>query len=169
MMARWQGARAPTNPETKALEDLVESEITDNSQWHAFLREIEAKFPDDWVADGRPPGVGIPSYQLVVAYELPNSSRIHHLVFRLSFLAPFYDFYESERDTKTRDVVRYLRPTSASRARARAIGALITRRFGLVELDPEIGKTPVLGIAMGNLFPGKVTLADALFESSRRW
>lgn len=162
--------RLPHAPETKTLEDLVRRALDDNRAWNALLAEVREMFPDLWRYDGTPLGLDVPSRQLVLAYEYPpGSSRSRYLVFRLSFLAPIFDFYESEQDPETRIITRYLMPTPESSEIAQAIVAMITRRFGYTWLDPEIGATPVPGIAVGNLSPGRVTLADALFDGSRSW
>lgn len=161
--------RAPLSPELRKLYDLVAETLSDNRAWHALLADVKARYPEYWLADGRPPGVDIPSYQLVLAYEQPDSKHSHYLSFRISLLAPVFDFYETERGPDSRLIARYLRPTPASANIARAVADVIEQRLHYTWLDPDVGATPLPGLWVDDHDPGDATLADALFEGARRW
>ena len=161
--------RAPLSPELQELYDMVAKQLTDNHQWHALLADVQAQYPDYWLADGRPPVVDIPSYQLVLAYQPPGSIHSRYLSFRLSMLAPVFDFYETERASDHRIIARHPQPTPESAAVAEAIAAAIARHFGYNWLSPEVGATPLPGLWVDGHDPGDATLTDALFEGARRW
>lgn len=162
--------RIPFATETLLREDLAAEKLARNRAWHGLLAEVKAVFPDYWVADARAPGVEIPSYQLIVGYEHPpGSGRGRHLVFRLSFLAPVYDFYESDQDSDTRNIERWLIPTPESRRIADKVFEIIPQHFAYTRLDPEVGATPMPDLVVGTLAPGQATLASTLFQASRTW
>lgn len=162
--------RIPFAPETLAREDLTADKITDNRVWHEFLADVKAALPHHWVADARAPGVDIPSYQLIVGYEPTlGSGRVRHLVFRLSFLAPVYDFYESDQDPVTRKITRWLIPTPESSGIFEKVSEIIPRHFEHTLLDPRVGAIIMPGIGIDLLSPGEVTLASMLFQEKRNW
>lgn len=92
------------------------------------------------------------------------------LIFRLSHLAPVYDYHETEHTTKNQAAIAmHLAPTTEAGPVVSLIERQIARHFGYHRIAPEAGKTPIIEVGVGSLRPGEATLADALFDASRRF
>lgn len=92
------------------------------------------------------------------------------MVFRLSFLAPVYDYYESDHRADERRTGTWLTPSPAAHQVVRIMERKIAEHFpGYVKLDPAIGETRLSDIGLPVTLPGEGTLQQALFAESRNW
>lgn len=156
-------------PETRRLKDLVEKRARDADVWHRFLRHVERVLPEGvLVRDGRPPFGVIPSYQLVVQAAHPRGSVA--VVFRFSYLAPVYDYYENIRDQRNLLIETRLASSAETAPIADQVRRMIAEHYiDYRELPIALGTTLMPNIGTGTLPPGEATLADVLFEDSRSW
>ncbi len=163
-------ARYDDTNEHAALTRIVTRALDHDDRWRAFVRDLRAALPGYFVENAAPPWDSIPSYQVVIGYEHPpGSDRSKHLIFRLSHLAPVFDYHESDRDSDDQRVGFHQAPTSEAAPIARLVSHLIVKHFDHRYLDPRIGATPVPDTQFGWLLPGEVTLADMLFGESPTW
>lgn len=158
------------SPELLALRRLCAHALEHDEKWRAFTGEVRGALPDVFIQDAIPRWDTVPSYQVVIGYgHPPGSGRSKYLVFRLSHLAPVYDYYEADRD-EAMALVRSHRVASPEAQRiATLVADKIVQHFGYAFLDPDVGRTPVPDIYVGTLFPGEVTLAEALFDEIPSW
>lgn len=156
--------------EHAALKRVVARALDHDDDWQAFLRDLRAALPGYFVENAAPPWDTIPSYQVVIGYEHPpGSDRSKHLVFRLSHLAPVFDYHEIDRDSDDQRVGLRQTPTSEVAPIVRLVSHLIVKYFDHRHLDPRIGAMPVPDTQFGSLLPGEATLADMLFGESPTW
>ena len=162
-------ARYENSPERGRLKALVKDRVRDDGDWQRFLRDVERNMPEDvLVRDGRPPFGVIPSYQLVIQATRPRG--LVALVWRFSYLAPVYDYYESTRDQNNLLVETRLAPSAETASLVNQVRGLIGKHYGdYRELPISVSTTLMPDMGTGNLSPGEATLADALFEDSRSW
>ena len=157
-------------PEFLALRRVCARALEHDDQWRALLHQLRALFPDHFIQDAVPPWDTIPSYQVVIGYDYPpGSDRSKYLVFRLSHFAPVFDYHEIDRDADEQRISVHQRPTLQAAPVARKIAREIVKHFEHRWLAPDVGKTPVPDLYVATLFPGEVTLADALFGESPTW
>lgn len=187
----WEPGRESVNdyferfysaPETERLQLLIRQRMErDRDIWRIFLREMQqalrqASRHDIAVRDGNPPMFCIPSFQVILHDEHARGEVT--LVFRLSMLAPFYDSYERIRDSVNHTVETSLSPTGETAALAEIARGVIAKHFPAYrELPPELGSVPVPNVL--TIHPGvrtgadaaiaELTLAELLFEDTRRW
>ncbi|MCG8417045.1 MAG: hypothetical protein MJE77_03755 [Proteobacteria bacterium] len=89
-----------------------------------------------------------------------------------SFIAPVYLLYELQEvatvDGQFESLTRFDEPSDDARSVVSYIDRELPRRFGIERIVPDVSRVIVPHIAMDNLGPGEVTLADALFCEQRR-
>ncbi len=150
--------------------------------WDAFQKEMYDTFGSKghFVSYAVPPHLYIPSYQIVLKADItPSGSRYKCMVFRMSHLAPVYDYYESTVGSRGRQLSWSLTPGPEVSDLAAEIEVIIAKHFpGYQRLDPELGKTPLPHYGVDAHMPAlsephpwfrKATLVDALFDDSRNW
>ncbi|MCG8417046.1 MAG: hypothetical protein MJE77_03760 [Proteobacteria bacterium] len=155
--------------ETLRLKALVAKRVRDTDAWRRFVRDVERVLPEDvLVREGRPPFGIIPSYQVVVQTAHPRGTVA--VVFRFSYLAPVYDYYESIRDQRNLLIETRLASSDETAPIADQVRRMIAKHYSdYRELPSAVGTTLVPNIGTGTLPPDETTLADALFEDSRSW
>ena len=151
--------------------------------WSAFLRDVREALPEEkgyLVQSAVPASMFIPSYQIVVGYRYSlEPSRYKYMVYRMSHLAPVFDYYESTTGSRDRQLAWSLVPAPEVRDVDALVVAKIEQHFpGYRRLDPGLGETPLSDLGVGGNLPtraesrfpfGKATLAHALFDESRNW
>ncbi|MCG8423801.1 MAG: hypothetical protein MJE77_38385 [Proteobacteria bacterium] len=155
--------------ETRRLKTLIDERLKDAAAWRRFLDDVKRILPADvLVRDGRPPFGVIPSYQIAVQAAHTRGSVA--IVFRVSFLAPVYDYYENVRDHRHLLLETRLAPSAETAALADQVRRIIAEHYSdYRELPAALGATLVPNLGTGNLPPNEATLADMLFEDSRSW
>lgn len=161
--------RFRTSPETVRLEALVAKRVKHNRRWRAFLADVQSSSSSNiTVQDGTPPFYSIPSYQIVVMTDHPRGGM--DISFRLSFLASFYDYYETIRRDDQRLLERRLEPSPEAQAITDLVRSKIAKHYPAYrELPPKLGAALVHSMSTENLLPDDTTLADVLFEDARAW
>ena len=166
-------------PESERLRRLIRQRSEQSHTWNACLLNMHTALRRDdvTVLDGNPPMFYIPSFQAVLHGETPRGAVT--MVFRLSMLAPVYDYYEHTRDPVTRDVEMSVVPTPETAEIAKTIRSVIATHYpGYRELPANIGSTQVPGVMLidvtlptspTGLGEREATLAELLFEDGRRW
>lgn len=151
--------------------------------WSAFLRDVHESLPEEkgyLVQSAVPPSMFIPSYQIVVGHRYSlEPSRYKYMVYRMSHLAPVFDYYESTTGSRDRQLAWSLIPAPEVCDVDALITSKIKRHFpGYRRLDPELGKTPLPDHGVGGNLParaeerfpfGRAMLAHALFDENRNW
>jgi len=149
-------------------DDCFETWLRLPAAWLAFLHNVRSSLPHAIVRNGTPPFFTVPSYQIVVITKHPRGSV--GLVFRLSFLAPYYDYYENVRDERNQLLSTSLEVSPQTRANAALVRSKLAEHFKEYrELSPKLGAVLLLDRKAGNLSPDETTLADAMFEADRSW
>ncbi len=173
--------RYENSPEQARMRGVVALALR-RPHWREFQDEIRDSFASRgyFLSTAVPPSMFIPSYQIVLGVAInPSGSRYKYMVYRMSHLAPVYDYYESTIGSRERQLSRSLSPGPEISDLDAEIAAIIARHFpGYQRLDPAIGKTPLPYHGVGWHLPArtephprrtKATLADALFDQSRSW
>ncbi|WP_428263543.1 hypothetical protein [Haliangium sp.] len=161
--------RWPDTPEVRRCEARIERHWENDRAWRALLFDARRALGAEYIVrGGTPPGFYIPSNQLVIISDHPDGSIA--MVFRLSMLAPLYDYYESIR----RPDQLWLRGSLDVREgdpevvrRARELIAVHFPEHRL--LAPELGMTDVPDMRSENTLLGETSLADLLFGDGRSW
>lgn len=91
-------------------------------------------------------------------------------MFRFSYLAPVYDYYENIRDQRNLLIETRLASSAETAPIADQVRRMIAEHYiDYRELPIALGTTLMPNIGTGTLPPGEATLADVLFEDSRSW
>ena len=182
---RWNPGKEPLNnylvayhhtPEVVALRTQVARVLGNDDKWQALIDDVRKAFPEYQVSDESAPTMDKPSFQLVIDYA-PKAAKSgeagegeKQIIFRLSHLAPVYDYHEADRASQgSAPIAMHFSPTDTAKPVAKVVESKIARHFGYHRLPPSDANTPVLDIGVGSLRPGEVTLADALFDATRRF
>ena len=161
--------RYSTSPEMVRQKALVARRVKHDKRWRAFLADVRSALPANaTVENGNPPFAVIPSYQIVVIADHPRGSIA--CVFRLSFLTSFYDYHENIRRRDGWLLETRLEPGREVQAIVDTVHRKIAQHYPAYhELPPRLGAILVPTMCPGNTPPDETTLADLLFEDSRRW
>ena len=161
---RWYDA-----PEIQRFNELIQRHVENDHAWQAFLNDVQGDLGHDVrVRDGAPPMFYIPSFQIVIHGKHPRGTIT--MVFRLSMLAPLYDYYEHIRSVRGRWLESNLIPSRETANIARQVRGLIADHYPAYrELPPQIGSVRVRNVKTENKLLNQASLADALFEDTRTW
>lgn len=163
--------RYDSDPRTRRWQEVIRETVEGNEDhWRACLREIHQAIGHGgtWARDGNPPQSYSQSFHVVVHGS--NKRGQFTMVFRISMLAPVYEYYEHTRNLRMRRREMSMVPTPENAAIAERIRGIIGTYFpDHRELPPAIGALRLPDMAIGNRQFGETCLAHALFEDSRRW
>lgn len=163
--------RYPSAPETQKRLELGKQALA-RQEWPRFFRDMRQALPGLFVHTGVPPWPQIPSYQVVACITHPPGTKRHKcMVFRMSYLAPVYDYHESDHKAPGKGTRITLTPSPAASAVVTIMERKIAEHFpDYVRLEPAVGETPLPdGIGLPVTLPGKGTLEQALFDEDRNW
>ena len=162
--------RYPSAPETQKRLELGRYALA-RQEWSRFYQAVQQALPDLFVHTGMPPWPQIPSYQVVTSITYPpGTKRYKYIVFRMSYLAPVYDYYESDHRADDRRTAVSLTPSPAANTVVAIIERKIAEYFpGYQKLDPAFGERALPDIGLPVTLPGKGTLQQALFAEDRNW
>lgn len=149
--------------------------------WPTFLRELRQLLGEDHLVQSAiPPSLSIPSYQVVTSAADPTRPhRYRYIVYRMSHLAPVYDYYESTIGSRERQLGWSLHASPEVKELTARIESKIAEHFpGYQRIDPQLGKTPLPHHGVDMTIPAsaetshdldEATLAHALFDATRNW
>lgn len=167
--AAWRREFASA-PETKALRRKQQHAATNHAKWRSFVVGLHKALPDHRVRDESRIELDASYAALITVPSDEPYNRL--LVLYASFIAPVYLRYElqevSTPDGKFERLTRFDEPSDEARAAVTYIDRELPRQFGIERIAPDISRIIVPHVAMDNLGPGEVTLADALFSEQRR-
>jgi hypothetical protein len=165
--------RYDVSEESRRLTALRRAAVDDPSRWNAFLRRVEAELPDCRVWD-------YPNIRYDPAYSVRLTLPGHpiggpeqkEVVLMVCILAPVHITYADHHKRvheRLRETVTYQPPLPAEfQPFAEKLEALAIETFGTTRLSQDVLSTPVPDLQVGNVWFGKVTLADCLF-GDHRW
>lgn len=156
-------------PEIRRFMTTIDRRVATDRAWPVLFDEVQRTYGDRFmVLRGSPPGFYIPSFSVVVGRKKPRNITA---VFRLSMLAPLYDYYGVLRDAEGRFVALELTPgDEETKAIAEQVRSLIARHFPKYrELPPEIGSVLVPNMKAESTHVGETILAELLFSDARTW
>ena len=156
-------------PEIRRFMTTIDQRVATDRAWPALFDAVQRTFGDRFmVLQGSPPGFHVPSFSIVIARKEPRNITA---VFRLSMLAPLYDYYGVLRDDQGRFVSLELSPQDEeTKVIAEQVHGLIAEHFPTYrELPPEIGSVLVPNMKAENTHVGKTILAELLFSDARTW
>ena len=159
-----------SSAETRALRRKQQQAVQNHPAWRAFLVELDRTLPDHRIRDESRMELDA-SYAALIS--VPGDEPYNRiLAIYASFVAPVYLLYELQEvvlpNGQFESPSRLDEPSPQARPAAAHIERELSRRFGVERIDPEVSRAIVPHIAMSNLGPGEVTLADALFCEQRR-
>lgn len=156
--------RYDSSPEIAALNRLMLRAIEDRTKWDALVGDVRAAFPGLLIIEIPLRYTGPSCHQFIMQYgDPPGSTKVRSIAFRLSHLAPVYDYYETHQLKNGRYLLKTFEPSPEAKPVADVVEQMIVQRFSYHRLEPQIGRISLPHISVGNLIPGRVTLADALF------
>ena len=173
-------ARYQHSPEQARMRGVVQLALQ-QPRWPAFLRDLREILGEDrFLQSAIPPSLFIPSYQVVTSAADPiKPHRYRYIVFRISHLAPVYDYYESLTGSRERQLAWSLQPSPEVKELTERVESKIAEHFpGYRRLDPELGKTPLPHHGVDMHIPAttksshdldQAILAHALFDATRNW
>lgn len=155
-----------TAPETQARRAIEGEALRDDERWIALVGALQKQFPRHWIADTTHSHRRA-CYAVTIAYQhSPEHDIDKVLVVCASFLAPLYFLYESHR-REGEDATIIYEPTLETASIVDGIQREMASRLDYQRIDPKIAAMQAPDICVGNLLPGEVTLADALFTDYR--
>ena len=137
--------------------------------WPALFDDAQRTFGGEYmVLRGSPPGFYVPSFIIVIARKRPRNITA---VFRLSMLAPLWDYYEILRDSEGDFVALKLSAQSDETAAiTRQMRGLMAEHYPHYrELSPELGSVLVPHLKAENTRLGNTSVAELLFCDVRNW
>ncbi|MBZ4423258.1 hypothetical protein [Myxococcus sp. RHSTA-1-4] len=165
--------RYAATEETKRLEALRRGAVADQRSWKSFLERIRKEMPGTHVWD-YPNILYDPAYSVRVALpdSIVNASEEKEVVLMVCILAPVHILYADHHKRvheRLRETITHQPPLPAEfQPFAERLEALAIEAFGTTRLPEDVLSTPVPDLQVGNLWFGKVTLADCLF-GDHRW
>jgi hypothetical protein len=150
-------------PEVRARRRAQEHAQREPGAWTALLAAARSAWPAAQVMDWSRLELDTARH---LRLQIESTRPRRHLVAWASILAPVALVYEAEA-APGKSARILTRADAAHPEELERLEALV-RQHGWVPMAPEIATIPLPELAVGNLLPGRVTLADALF-SDHRW